>query len=84
MIAPRSKIDATPPTRAHRRAVRTRRGSELRTDGLLRDARWNALMAAGPQAWHDFRARLIQILAEGAEKRAAVKSLRAEVSLEVL
>ncbi|MGR3493799.1 fumarylacetoacetase [Citreimonas sp.] len=45
------------------------------TDGLLRDARWNPLMAAGPQAWHDFRARLIQLLAEGAEKRAAVEPL---------
>lgn len=50
------------------------------TDGLLRDARWNPLMAAGPQAWHDFRARLIQLLAEGAEKRAAVEPLLVPMS----
>ncbi|WP_375257101.1 fumarylacetoacetase [Citreimonas sp.] len=50
------------------------------TDGLLRDARWNPLMAAGPQAWQDFRARLIQLLAEGAEKRAAVEPLLVPMS----
>ena len=36
---------------------------------------WNALMEEGPDAWAALRARLIQLLAEGASERAQVEPL---------
>lgn len=50
------------------------------TAGLLQDARWNPLMAAGQTAWSAFRTRLTDLLAEGAAERAAVELLLVPMS----
>ncbi|MEQ6247573.1 fumarylacetoacetase [Sulfitobacter sp. HNIBRBA3233] len=54
------------------------------TDGLLQDAKWNPLMAAGPDVWSAFRARLAALLAEGAEDRDAVEPLLVPMSAATL
>jgi fumarylacetoacetase len=40
---------------------------------LLSEPRWNPLMAAGPPAWTALRARLTELLADGASERGAVE-----------
>ena len=41
---------------------------------------WNDLMEAGPAVWADLRARITELLAEGAEEKAAVEPFLAPLS----
>ncbi|RVV97530.1 fumarylacetoacetase [Mesobaculum littorinae] len=50
------------------------------THGLLQAPAWNSFMAEGPQAWEALRTRLTELLAEGAEQRAAVEPLLVAMS----
>ena len=55
-------------------AALERRGLIGSTDTpLCSGAGWNALMAAGPEVWALFRARLIDLLADGSPDRKAVE-----------
>lgn len=53
---------------------------------LLQEPRWNPLMAAGPAVWAALRARLTELLSEGAAEREAVErrlAPRADVTLHL-
>ncbi|SIT04841.1 fumarylacetoacetate hydrolase [Roseivivax lentus] len=45
------------------------------TRDLVQAAKWNPLMAAGPEVWAGFRARIGALLAEGSPEREAVAPL---------
>ncbi|QFT46612.1 Ureidoglycolate lyase [Roseivivax sp. THAF40] len=45
------------------------------TQDLLQEAAWNPVMAAGPSVWSALRARLMELLKEGAEEREKLEPL---------